>query len=260
MAGRRLRGTNERTDPPVPSTVAFRFPGCAAPLCDAPPMRPEVVADSVQGEPAVYVSAFIVLVLFGYARSVAESLSTIAHEGGHMVMGVLTGHEVKHFYLEEGPGGGGATQLASGSNGVGHILVGLAGYLTPPLLGLAGVALVLDGKAWSVLVASAMLLFAAFLKARDLFTVVVVLLAAAGVAAAAFLGSPETQAQVAVGLVWVMLIGGVTDLQGQGLGTEGSDADQLAKATYIPAVVWVALFAFVAIICLWLGVRRLVGI
>jgi len=119
------------------------------------------------------------------------------------------------------------------------------------------VGLVLDGKAWSVLVASTVLLFAAFLKARDLFTIVVVLILLAGIGWVVFQGGPGLQAGVAVALVWLMLIGGVTTLEGQGWGSKGSDAHLLANATWIPTFLWVSLFVFVAIVCLWVGARRL---
>ena len=44
----------------------------------------------MQGQPIVYVSGFIVLVLLAIARPWVESLVTVAHEGGHMVVGILT--------------------------------------------------------------------------------------------------------------------------------------------------------------------------
>lgn len=225
----------------------------------------DVIGSSVQGEPVVYISGFVVLVLLAFARPWVESLVIVAHEGGHVVVGILTGNPVTGWHLVEtesnNDGSGGATSFAPGWNpGVSDILITVAGYLTPPLVGLAGVALVLNGKAWSVLLASAVLLLAAFLKAKDLFTIVVVLAFAAGIGWVVFAGSPGLQAAVAVGLVWLMLVGGVTSLQGQGWGSEGSDADQLARATWIPAFLWVSLFGFVAIAALWVGTRRLLGI
>jgi len=60
-------------------------------------------------------------------------------------------------------------------------------------------------------------------------------------------GSSDLQAALAVALVWLMLVGGVTTLQGQGWGKRGSDAQVLAAATWIPAILWVGLFGFVAI-------------
>ena len=227
-------------------------------------VNPDVVGASVQGEPVVYVSAFVVVVLFGFARSWIESLVTIAHEGGHMAMAALTGVGAKHFHIVElqraDDGSGGATEPASTPGWLSDILISLVGYLTPPLLGLAGVSLVLHGKAWSVLMAAVVLLFVAFLKARDAFTTVVVVLVLAGVGAALFLGSAALQAGIAVAVTWTMLVGGVTTLEGQGWGSKGSDADRLAGNTWIPAFLWVALFVSVAIVCLWVGTRRLIGI
>jgi Peptidase M50B-like len=226
----------------------------------------DVIGSSVQGEPVVYISGFVVLVLLAFARPWVESLVTVAHEGGHMVVAILTGNPVANWHLVEtennNSGSGGATSLPPGwSPGLSSILIAVAGYLTPPLVGLAGVALVLNGKAWSVLLASAVLLLAAFLKAKDLFSIVVVLAFAAGIGWVVFAGSPGLQAAVAVGLVWLMLVGGVTSLQGQGWGSDKStDAGQLARATWIPAFLWVSLFGFVAIAALWVGARRLLGI
>ena len=113
--------------------------------------------------------------------------------------------------------------------GVSDIFVTVAGYLTPPLVGLGSVALVL-------------------------------VLAAVGIGWSVFQGSPELQAGLAVALTWIMLIGAVTTLQGQGLGTPTSDAAALARASWIPAFLWVALFAFVAVVALWVGARRLLGV
>ena len=44
------------------------------------------------------------------------------------------------------------------------------------------------------------------------------------------------------------------------LASEKSDAAHLARDTWIPTIVWVALFWFVALICLWAGGRRLLGV
>ena len=49
-------------------------------------------------------------------------------------------------------------------------------------------------------------------------------------------------------------------MRGMGWGVSGSDAADLARFTWIPAVVWVALFWFVALLCLFLGGRRLLGV
>lgn len=65
---------------------------------------------------------------------------------------------------------------------------------------------------------------------------------------------------LAVALVWLMLLGGVRSLVNLGLGADKSDTAQLSAATWIPRVVWAALFWVVALVCLWFGARLLVGV
>lgn len=98
------------------------------------------------------------------------------------------------------------------------------------------------------------------MHARDNFTCTVIVLAAVGIGWAAVEGSPPVQGFVAVVLAWWMLFGGVRQLQGMGLGVSGSDAANLSRFTWIPAILWVALFWFVALLCLLVGGRRLLGI
>lgn len=218
-------------------------------------MTTDVIGPSVQGEPVVYVSLFVVLVLYAVAPTVVDAVLTVVHEGGHVAAAVLTGRGPVQFRVNETTGGGLTT--TTGGWGVGRILVALAGYLTPPLLGLAGVALVRDGKSWSVLWVSIVLLFAAFLYAEDLFTIVIVLLGLGSVAWVVLAGGPGLQAAVAVGLVWLLLLGGLLDVFA--LGSRG-DAARLADDTWIPGFGWLALFLFVSVVSLWVGARRLIGI
>lgn len=139
-------------------------------------------------------------------------------------------------------------------------LVLAAGYLTPPLAGLAGAALVVAGKSWSLLWVAIILLLGAWAKSQGLFTGLIVLLAGAGVGYVAVEGSPQVQSVLAVALVWLMLLGGVRSLVNLGLGADKSDTAQLSAATWIPRVVWAALFWVVALVCLWFGARLLVGV
>lgn len=217
-----------------------------------------VIGPSVAGTQAVYVSGVIVVALLAFARTWAESLVTVVHEGGHIVIGILTFRKPTTFHVDETTGGG-ATRLDT-SWGAGAILAALAGYLAPPLVGLGGAALVLAGKSWSLLWAALFLLLGAFLKAADTFTRLIVLLAGVGIGWILAKGGPALQAGVAVALVWLMLIGGVTTLVGQGFGVDTSDAAVLSGYTLIPRVLWVGLFWFVAILCLWVGARRLTGL
>jgi hypothetical protein len=116
------------------------------------------------------------------------------------------------------------------------------------------------GKSWSLLWAALFLLFEALLKAADTFTRLIVLLAGVGIGWILAKGGPTLQAGVAVALVWLMLIGGVTTLVGQGFGVDTSDAALLSGYTLIPRILWVGLFWLVAILCLWVGARRLTAL
>jgi len=170
-----------------------------------------VIGSSVQGEPVVYIAGFVVLLLLAFARPWAESVVALALVGGFTLAAVLIGSGVSNLQItesEKGPPGAGIAADAHG--GLGVFLIGLIGFLTAPLLGLVGVYLVLAGQAWSLLWVVLVLLFVAYLKAKGAFTIVVVLFIGAGIGWVAVQGSPEVQAGVAVGLVWLLLLGGVS--------------------------------------------------
>jgi hypothetical protein len=131
-------------------------------------------------------------------------------------------------------------------------VIGLLGFLTPPLLGLAGAYLVLAGQAWPVRWVVLVLLFVAYLKTRDMFTTVIVLLLGAGIGWVAVRGDPELQAGVAVAPVWLLLLGAITPRPVPGESKKTSDLT--------PGVLGLALVWFVAILALWVGGCRLLGI
>jgi hypothetical protein len=182
----------------------------------------------------------------------------VSHEGGHVVTAVVSGRGSDGFKVHETTGGG-VTRFGGGW-GFSLVLIFLAGYPSPPLLGLGGAMLVADGRAWAVLWIALALLLPALFEADGLFTTLVVLLAGIGVGWAAVAGSPGWQAGVAVGLVWLMLFGGVRSLFGQGLGKEGSDAARLRDCTWIPATIWAVGFWIVAMVCLWKGAGLMLGL
>jgi Peptidase M50B-like len=52
-------------------------------------------------EPVAFGIGFAVLVLVAYTGAPADSLVTVAHEGGHMLTLLLTGYGVKRFTLDD---------------------------------------------------------------------------------------------------------------------------------------------------------------
>lgn len=203
--------------------------------------------------PVLAATAVGVGLLVIVAGDVVGRIVTVTHESGHMVVGVLTGATVKHFYLNRDDEGG-ATQFDRGPGWLGGIITGLAGYLTPPLMGLGGAALLRKGLAWPVLWMAVALLFLAWIKARDEVTSIAVLTVAAAATYVGLYGSPVLRAAFAAGMVLLLLIGGVRGaVVSSAERGSGSDADRLARSTLIPAGLWKAAYVTVALLCLWKG-------
>jgi hypothetical protein len=214
----------------------------------------DLIGVPVVGAPVVAGAAFLVLLVVLFASSWADLLLSVVHEGGHMVMAVLTFRGFRFFRIL-GPGSA-ATRLVDDSWGSGDFILTLAGYLSPPILGLGGAAVLAKGNAWGVLVVSAILMFWAFLYAKDGLANVVTIAAFGGVLLLLWRGSAYLQLTVAVGIVWLLLIGGVIDAIRMDRGDD-SDAYWMARRTWIPAIVWQAFWVTVALVCLYVGGRLL---
>ena len=172
---------------------------------------------AVVGQPVAYGIAFLVLGLVAFVGDVAASIVRVSHEGGHMLAALITGHRVTRFELEEGDAetGSGVTYYNDGPVGwLSEIFNKFAGYATPPLAGLGGAYIIAGGNSWGVLVVGVVLLLAVLLIPKiNPFALAVTGLLLAGILWALIAGVPGVQAALAVGLVWLMLIGGLV-LQG----------------------------------------------
>ena len=189
----------------------------------------------------------------------AGKVITIAHEGGHALVSVLSGRRLDGIRLHSDSSG--VTYSRGKRTGPGLVLTAAAGYVTPSLLG-AGAALLLAERhltamLWLVLV----LLAATFLAIRNLFGALAVLVTAGGVFVVSYYAPAAVQAGFAYLAVWFLLFGGlrpVVELARGSSGrrqrwTRGSDADQLARLTGAPAGLWITLFALVALAALVAG-------
>jgi hypothetical protein len=211
---------------------------------------------AVIGEPIAYAIGFLVLVLVAFVDDVG-ALITVVHEGGHMLVAALTGRGHRGFILNDE--GGGSTEIIDPGFGVGDYLVTFAGYATPPLFGLGGAYLILHDNAWAVLWVGILLLVLALLFARNALATVVTLLAVVGVGWVAWEGSPKLQAAVAVGLVWLLLLGGLRSTLYLSR-AERSDPWWLARRTLIPTPVWQGIWVAIAVVSVWVGGRVLLDL
>jgi hypothetical protein len=190
------------------------------------------------------VAAVLALPLWGFSTHAI----TLAHEGGHALLGMLFGGKLGKKKVHLNRDGGGFTNIEM--SGLGRVPMLLAGYLGPSAVGYAGAQmLVHDFEPRAVLMLS--LVFAVFvlILTRNPFGLLVsvgtIVLLWVSVTRAA----PSAQRAIAYIWVWFMLMGGarkIPDLYYGMLRQKGeSDAEQLQNATLIGDVVW--LFVF------WLG-------
>jgi Peptidase M50B-like len=206
----------------------------------------------------VVVTGVLALVAVGWrpAWRLARNAVTIAHEGGHALVAIVCGRRLRGIRLHSDTSG---LTLSSGRPyGPGMVFSLAAGYLTPSLLGLAGAGLLGLGRITLLLWVSLVLLLAVLVMIRNGYGIVAVLAVGALVFLVSWFASPAAQAAFAYAGVWFLLLGGVRPVgELQRLRARGrapdSDADQLARLTRVPGLLWVGLFGLVNLAVLALG-------
>jgi Peptidase M50B-like len=213
----------------------------------------------------------LLAVLNAGAWHLARNAITIAHEGGHALVSLLSGRRLEGIRLHSDTSG--ETVTRGKRTGPGAVLTAFAGYVMPPLLGLGAAGLLATHHVTATLWLLLALLVATFLAIRNAFGVFAVLATAAAVCAVTWFASAAVQAVFGYGVAWFLLFGGVrpvVELQRSraraqpgrarpgGRRAVRSDADQLAGLTRVSAGVWVALFGVVAVAALVLGARLLI--
>jgi Peptidase M50B-like len=199
----------------------------------------------------------------------AGKVITIAHEGGHALVSVLSGRRLEGIRLHTDSSG--VTYSRGKRRGPGLVLTAAAGYLTPPLLGAGAAALLAARHPAALLWLALVLLAATFLAVRNVFGALAVLVTAAGVFAVSYYAPAAVQAGFAYLAAWFLLLGGMrpaldltrrrsrSGLSRSGLSRSGlSDADQLARLTGVSRGVWVTVFVLIAAAALALGARLLI--
>ncbi|WP_406479688.1 M50 family metallopeptidase [Streptomyces platensis] len=197
------------------------------------------------------------------AWRLARNAVTIAHEGGHGLIALLTGRRLDGIRLHSDTSG--LTVSRGKPTGLGMVLTAAAGYIAPSLLGLAGAALLAAGHITALLWGATALLLAMLIMIRNAYGVLTVVLTGAAFVLVSWLTTPDVQAAFAYVVVWFLLLGGVRppfELQGKRRrgGAVDSDPDQLARLTHVPAAVWLGLFHVVTLCSLTGGGRWLLGL
>jgi hypothetical protein len=191
-----------------------------------------------------------------------RNVITIVHEAGHALAALLTGRRLTGIRLHSDTSG--LTLSVGRPDGAGMVLTAAAGYISPSLLGLCGVAVLAAGWVTVALWVTTGLLLAMLFMIRNGYGVLSVLVTGAAVGLVAWYASADTQAAFGHAVVWFLLLGGVRPVaelrrQRRAGYARNSDADQLARLTRLPAPLWVFLFGLGSLAALagggWLLLR-----
>lgn len=206
--------------------------------------------------------AGLLAVAFRPVWRVARNAVTIAHEGGHAFFALITGRRLRGIRLEFDTSG---LTLSSGKpTGFGMLLTLLGGYIAPSLVGVLGAWLLGSNRITLLLWLAVLLLLVMLINIRNLFGVLSILITGAVVVIISLYASPHVQSVFAYAGVWFLLFGGVRpvfelqSLRNRGR-LPGSDADQLAGVTHVPAIFWVGVFLIVNLAALVVGGFLLAG-
>ena len=188
---------------------------------------------------------------------------TIAHEGGHGLVALLSGRRLDGIRLHSDTSG--LTVSRGKPTGIGMVLTAAAGYTAPSLLGLGGAWLLAANHITALLWGATALLIAMLVMIRNAYGVLTVFVAGGAFLLVSWLTDAEVQAAFAYGVVWFLLLGGVRpvfELQGKRRrgGAPDSDADQLSRLTQVPAAFWLFLFHLVSLCSLLAGGRWLLAL
>ena len=195
------------------------------------------------------------------AWPITRHVVTIAHEAAHGLVALLSGRRLNGIQLHSDTSG--LTVSEGRTSGPGMILTTAAGYLGPAALGLAAAAMLANHRAVGLLWALLILLVLLLIQVRNWFGLWSVLVSAAVVLGVSWWLQPQVQSAFAYSLTWFLLLAAprpVLELatQRRGSGATLSDADQLARLTRVPALVWVGFFLVATVGALALGARWMV--
>ena len=220
---------------------------------------------SVQPDPEQWIivtAAAIALaaVLLGPPWRVARNVVTIAHEGGHAIVALVSGRQLTGIRLHSDTSG--VTVSRGRPTGIGMIFTVFAGYVAPTVIGLLGILMLMSGRITALLWLSIVVLAAMLLMIRNLYGVISIVVTGAVVFGISWFTPHEVQAAFAYLFIWFLLFAGVRpviELQSQRMRQPSphSDADQLARLTGLPGTLWVMVFLLVNIAVTALGVWML---
>jgi hypothetical protein len=138
------------------------------------------------------------------------------------------------------------------------VFTAAAGYVSPPLVGLAGVALLAADQVTILLWGAVAVMVGMLIMVRNVYGAFALVVVGGAFVAISLYASPDVQAAFGYGMTWFLLLGGVRPVvelwrQRRERAGVASDAAQLAGLTHLPAALWTAFFLVVSVGALALG-------
>jgi hypothetical protein len=198
--------------------------------------------------------ATAVVVFVPAAWAASKYLYTIAHEGGHALMGSAVGHRITSVTMKRD--GSGLTKTA-GPPGLSVFLFQFFGYLGPSALGLGAAKLIQLGHIIAVLWLLLLALAAFLVTARGSIARTCVLCTGVLLYLAARFASLGAQVAIAYGITWFLLISGVAMVLKHWRAT-GGDHDLLSSTTHLPRGLWAPLWFIGSVAALLTGAALLI--
>jgi len=185
---------------------------------------------------------------------------TVVHEAGHALVAVLVGRRLSGIRLHSDTSG--VTVSRGRPRGPGMVLMLVAGYVAPGLLGLLAALLLTAGHALGLLWILVLVLLSILVWVRNGYGLLTVVVLGGALAAVSLYAGGRVQTTIATLVTWLLLLASprpLLELLGRGRsGRRGSDADQLARVTPLPALLWVWLLLLADLAGLIVGAATLV--
>jgi hypothetical protein len=166
---------------------------------------------------------------------------TVVHEAGHALVAVLVGRRLAGIKVHSDTSG--VTVSRGRPSGPGMVVMLMAGYLAPAVLGLGAALLLTHGHAVALLWLLVVVLVGVLVWVRNGYGLLTVLVLGAGLAAASLYASVQTQAVIATLVAWILLLAAPRPLldllRRSRTQRRGSDPDQLARLTHLPTTLWI---------------------
>lgn len=180
---------------------------------------------------------------------------TVVHELGHAVVGVLAGRSFTGLVLR--PDMSGHAVTVGRSRGPGRVATTWAGYPAPALVGAGVVGAAAAGWGAPVLLLTAVVLAGGLLRARSLYTVLVMLAAVGAVGWLWWAGAGHVQGLVLLALGVMLVLGAWRHLAAvvRAPGA-GSDPAVLARITPLPRLGWTLSYVLVLAGASWVAGDR----